>query len=202
MTAPKSGERSAATVEEHAVPPVGVDTGVFLAQNEGQMVKTVEQVTGEDGSPVTTTHTRPGTMTMYKPTKAGYVPKTVSRSALGLLTRQGWREVCPDCKSKHLDKQGQVSTDPNLCSARDPVAVRVCPVCQKRIYDNVRFSEDVDDDGDVNVIREEAYEDSSGATRTKALLDAHLWQRHERQAAMMGVPPLPVAMRDTVGKAV
>lgn len=188
--------RTAAAVEEHDIAPVGVDTDVLLAENEKQMVKTVERTTGEDGTPVTTTHTRPGTKIMYKPFAGGYMPKTVSRSSLGLLIRQGWKEFCPDCKGEHLDKQGQASTDPNLCSARDPVAVRVCPVCDKRIYDNVRFSEEAGDAGDdVNVIREAAYENSTGASRTKISLDRHLWERHERQAQMMNVP-LPAGWRE------
>jgi uncharacterized Zn finger protein (UPF0148 family) len=192
-----------AAVEISDVAPIEPNAEVFLAAHEGRVDRRVDQETGEDGAAVTTTHTRPGTTVMYKPTEAhGYVPRTVSVSALRLLIRQGWQERCPECKQQHIDKQGQVSTDPNLCAARDPVAVRICPVCQKRIYDNVRFSEQAEaEDSDPNVIREETYENTTGESRTKASLDLHLWLRHARQAQMMGVPPLPAALRDMVEEA-
>ena len=193
---------TAAKVEIHDTEPVGRSPAVLIAEEEGRLVKTVEEAEGGDEGGVTITHTRPGTTTMYKPTKGGFEPRLVSSSALRLLLNQGWKEVCPDCKGHHLDKQGQHSTDPNLCSGKDPVAVRECPVCQKRIYDNVGFMETTGYEGeeDPNVIREEAYSQSTGATRTKASLDLHLWQKHPRQAQMMGVPPLPEAMSDMVEK--
>ncbi len=166
---------------------------------EQQTVRTVEEAEGEDGSPVTTTHTRPGTKVMYKPTEhQGYVPRTVSGSAVRMLLKQGWFEFCPDCNGEHLNKDGVASTDPNLCKARDPVAVRICPVCQKRIYDNMRFGEEAEEDGDVNVIKDDPYEKSTGESRTKASLNVHLWVRHARQAQMMNLEPLPVALRDMV----
>ena len=201
MTERERGSGSAASVEIHEVEAVGASVRsneVLLAEEEGRVAKTVEQ--GGDG--VATTHTRPGTTVMYKPVKNGYEPRPVSVSALRLLLKQGWKEQCPLCNSAHIDKNGQHSTDPNLCKAKDPVAVREGPVCQKRIYDNVGFTENADQEGeeDVNVIREEAYDQSTGASRTKASLDLHLWQKHPRQAQMMGVPPLPKAMSDMVEK--
>jgi hypothetical protein len=192
--------RTAAAVEIHEVEPVGAparSNAVLLAEEEGRMVKSVDE---DGGDGVVTTHTRPGTTTMYKPSKDGYQPRTVSVSALRLLLIQGWKERCPDCNSEHIGPDGQHSTDPNLCAARDPIAVRVCPVCTKRLYDNIGFTEDTDAEGeaDPNVIREEAYSESTPETRTKASLDLHLWQKHPRQAQMMGVPPLPAAMSDMV----
>ena len=144
----RDGTPASVTVQE--VPPVRRrhrSSEVIVA--EQQTVSPFDKVTGEDGSPVTTTHTRPGTKVMYKPTeKHGYVPKTVAGSAIEMLLGQGWFEFCPDCNGEHLDKDGQHSTDPNLCSARDPVAVRICPVCERRLYDNVRFGEEAEDTGD------------------------------------------------------
>ena len=194
----RQGTQAAVEVED--LPRVGAQTEVFLAEHEGRMNRTVDRDAPDiDGSPITTTHDRPGTMIMYKPTeKQGYVPRTVSVSALRLLIRQGWRETCPECNTQHINKKGEVSTDPNLCSAREPVAVRVCPVCQKRIYDNVRFGAAAEADGDLNVVQDESYQQSTGATRTKASLDLHLWTRHPREAQMMGVPPLPAALRDMI----
>ena len=113
--------------------PVAMSEEVLIAQHEGRRVKTEETTKGEDGE-VMTTHTRPGTVVMYKPTEShGYTPRTVSVSAIRLLLRQGWREICPDCNQRHINNNGVESTDPNLCKARDPVAVRVCRVCTKRI---------------------------------------------------------------------
>ena len=176
---------------------------VFLAQNSGRMVRTVDQAEGEDGSPVTTTHTRPGTLTMYKPTEGqGYVPRTVSASAIVLLLNEGWSEHCPECGNDHIGKDGKPSTDPNLCSAREPVALRICPVCQKRIYDNVRFTEQAQAvDDDPNVIKDEAYAASSPEERTSVLLNLHLWVCHARQAQMMNVPALPPALQEMVAEA-
>ncbi len=195
-------EATAATVEIHENEKIGRSPAVLIAEEEGRLVKTVEESAGTDEATVKITHTRSGTTTMYKPTKGGYEPRLVSSSALRLLLNQGWKEMCPDCNGHHLDKQGQHSTDPNLCSGKDPVAVRECPVCQKRIYDNVGFMETTDYAGeeDPNIIREEAYNQSTGATRTKASLDLHLWQKHPRQAQMMAVPPLPEAMSDMMEK--
>ena len=200
MTQREQGRGPDASVEIHDVEPVGASvrsSEVLLAEEEGRVTKT----TGEEAG-VKTTHTRPGTTTMYKPINNGFEPRTVSVSALRLLIRQGWKEQCPLCNSAHINRSGQHSTDPNLCTARDPVAVRECPACGKRIYDNVGFTENTDQKGevDVNVIREEAYDQSTGASRTKASLDLHLWQKHPRQAQMMGVPPLPKAMSDMVEK--
>jgi hypothetical protein len=192
-----------AAVDVVDVAPVGRSAEVFAAENERKMEETVEQAQGEDGSPVVTTHNRAGTLVMYKPTESqGYVPRTVSVSAIRLLIRQGWHETCPECHKKHINTDGQESTDPNLCSVRDPVAVRVCPVCPKRIYDNVGFSEQADSEDDPNVIQDDAYDTSTPASRTLASLNLHLWVRHTRQAQMMNVPPLPAAMREMVEEAV
>ena len=198
----KVREPASVTVQE--VEQVSGDqTAVFEAKHSGGLVRTVERAESEDGSPVTTTHTRPGTLTMYKPTeRQGYTPRTVSASAIRILLDEGWAEHCPDCGKDHIGKDGKASTDPNLCSARPPVAVRVCPVCQKRIYDNVRFAEQPEGvEGDPNVIKDEAYTASTPEQRTKVLLNLHLWVRHARQAQMMNVPALPSALQDMVAEA-
>ena len=195
--------RTPATVAVQDVERVSDEqTAVFQAKHSGGLVKTVDQAEGEDGAAITTTHTRPGTLTMYKPTeRQGYSPRTVSASAIKILLSEGWSERCPECGKDHLGKDGKPSTDPNLCSARPPVAVRVCPVCQKRIYDNVRFTEQVEDaESDPNVIKDDAYAASSPEERTKVLLNLHLWVRHARQAQMMNVPALPTALQDMVAE--
>lgn len=185
-----------ATVDVVDNVPVGVSDEVLIAEHEGRKTQTKETAKGEDGE-VMTIHTRPGTVVLYKPTEThGYTPRTVSVSAIRLLLRQGWKEVCPDCNQRHVDKKGLESTDPNLCKARDPVAVRVCRVCTKRIYDNRRFTFDGKMGGDdENVIEDEAYDASTPEDRTKASLDLHYWTWHPREAQMMKVPPLPAALQ-------
>lgn len=197
----KPTELQAASVDTVENTPVGDDPTVFIAEHEGKRETITETAAGEDGTPVTTTHNRSGRMVMYKPFSGGYAPRTVSTSALTQLIRQGWKQFCPDCESPHLDKNGQHSKDPNLCKARPPVAVRVCPVCQHRIYDNTTVDEAAASaDDDPNVIQEAAYTTSDGASRTKDALDVHMWRWHPRQAHEQGVPSLPSALKDMVGE--
>ncbi len=194
-----------AAVDIQEVPPVTrTSDDVLLAKHEGARVESVDQdAEPVDGSPITTTHTRPGTHTMYKPgpRMTGYSPRTVSSSAIGQLLRQGWQEVCGDCRKPHLDKAGEHSKDPNLCEAKEPVKVRVCPLCSHRIYDNLRFDAPVivDEDGenDPNVITDDGYEASTPESRTKDALDLHLWVDHARQAHEMKVPRPPEAVLPT-----
>ena len=133
---------------------------------------------------------------MYKPTESqGYVVRRVSASAIGILLKQGWSEYCPDCNAEHLDRDGKPTTDPNACKARPPVAVRVCPVCRKRIYDNQGIPQQADEDDDPNVIPDDGVL-STPETRTRILLDLHLWSKHPRQAQMLGRPALPTALKE------
>lgn len=193
--------RQGASVEEHDLAPVGrVDSEeIFAARNEGLMVTSRDQRDSE-GGPVVTEHTRPGTIVMYKPTAKGYSPRTVSVSAIRQLLRQGWSEYCPDCGGEHLNRDGKVSTDPNLCNARDAVAVRECPECGKRIYDNQTPPAKPRADGyvDPNVIQDEEYFSTTPEQRTRASLDIHMWVRHPRAAQMRGLAPLPTAFADLV----
>lgn len=188
---------TAASVDIQEVPPVR-SPEVLIAQYEGQSVTTVERTKDEDGNPVVTEHTRPGTLIMYKPTERhGYVPRTVSASAIKMLLRQGWYEFCPDCRQKHVDKNGQESTDPNLCTAREPVKVRICRVCRKRIYDNVRFNEPVEGElEDENIIQDALYDQTTAEQRTAVLLNLHYWMRHPNEAMMMSIPPLPQPLKE------
>ena len=179
--------------------PVHSDA-VLIAQNEGRTVRSVDRSQDEDGNPVITTHTRPGTIIMYKPSeKHGYSPRSVSASAIGLLLRQGWKEVCPDCNARHIDKDGVESTSPNLCAAREPVKVGICRVCGVRRYDNQGFLEAENLDlSDPNLIDDELYTKTTPEQRVIASLNLHYWLKHPRQAQMMDLPPLPEAMRELV----
>lgn len=172
----------------------------FIARNSGRVDETNDTITTNDGTG-TATHTRPGTVVMYKPTeRSGYIPRTVSTSAMAMLLKQGWSEFCPDCEQDHLDRNGNVTTDPNACSAREPVAVRICPVDGKRIYDTMSLNAAMVDDyeDDPNVIHDDPYAASTPAQRTKMKLDLHLWVRHPEWAQANGVPPLPSAFKELV----
>ena len=187
-----------AAVEEHAVPPIR-SPEVFIADQQGRIEKTVEQAKDEDVNPVITTHTRPGTLIMYKPLEyGGYEPRTVSATSIGLLLRQGWAENCPDCGKKHTDKRGLESSDPNLCSAHPPVAVILCPVCRLRIYDNMRVAEVPESEDDPNVLVTNDLQQTTPEQRLIAARNLHLWMHHPRTAQEMNIPPLPAALRDMV----
>ena len=186
-----------AAVAEHGARTAAV----FIAEQQDRVETTVEQAKGDDGSPVTTTHIRPGTYIMYKPLPYGrYEPRTVSVSAIGMLLRDGWSENCPDCGKKHIDKDGVESPDPNLCTAHPPVAVIICPVCRLRIYDNVHFDEGLDGEADENVINPDDLKDRTPEQRLIAARNLHLWMHHPRVAQERNIPPLPTALRDMVGE--
>jgi hypothetical protein len=173
---------------------------LFMAQNTEKMERTVEDIyraTGEaaqadaGGSVV---HSRPSRVTMWKPTPQGYFPRTVSSSAstINMLLKEGWHAQCPDCGGQH---GGGV----NDCPRRAPVLFRPCPVCGKRIFDNLaNLFQAADEDDDPNAIHDEQYSTTTPASRTKIQLDTHLWTRHPRQAQMLNVDPLPVALREMV----
>ncbi len=170
----------------------------FLSRNQGK-VTTRTPFHNMDGE-AEIDHTRPGVVLMWKPGADGrYVPRNVSETSKGLNLDNGWLIACPDCGTNHEASPLPVS-DPNACPARPPVAVRLCPVCSKRIPDNMGFAMKgiEDDEVDPNVIRDESYENSTPESRTRVQLNVHLWTRHPRQAQMMNIDPLPVAYREMV----
>lgn len=189
-----------AKVEVAEVPAVGRSAEVFMAENAGKIAKTVEETEDTDGNPVKTTHTRPGTIFMYKPLpRGGYEPRLVSVSSIGLLLKEGWAENCPDCGRKHTDKQGNESADPNLCTAHPPVAVILCPVCRVRIYDNMPFeAAGAEADEDENVIAPDDLIESTPEQRLVAARNLHMWVHHPRSAQERNVPLPPDAVRDTL----
>src|SRR5688500_18088713 len=86
------------------------------------------------------------TVTMYKPTPQGWMPRRVTSGSIPMNLANGYKIRCPQCNGHH-------GADPNECTGRDPIAVRICPVCAKRIYDN-RVTAKVDlAEGDPNVIQ-------------------------------------------------
>lgn len=172
----------------------------FAAQHASTMMQDTTTVTSENVTGQAT-HTRPGTVVMYKPSqRAGWVARTVSSSAIPTLLYEGWREYCPECNDHHVDRNGNITTDPNACKGREAVSVRVCPVCRKRVYDNMNVTRAMleTEDDDPNVIADDSYGSSDAATRTKQKMDLHLWVRHPEWAQANGVPPLPTAFREMV----
>jgi len=174
----------------------------FIARNAGTQASDQMEYASE-GVVGSVAHNRPGTVVLYKPSRnAGFQARTVSASAVPLLFSQGWSDTCPDCNGHHVDRRGNPTTDPNACKARESVGVRVCPVCRKRVYDNMQITEALmAEEDDPNVIVDESYGSSDPATRTKMKMDLHLWVRHPEWAQANGVPPLPQAFREMVDTA-
>jgi hypothetical protein len=196
---------SGAKVEERPIEPVAPihaarRSEVLIAEHESRTDRTVEQNQDEDGNPVMTTHVRPGTIIMYKPLPTGgYEPRRCSVTAIAMNLRNGWGEHCPDCGKKHVDSTGQESPDPNLCSARPPVAVILCPVCRLRIYDNIPYSQSFpESEGDPNVINPDDLQENTAEQRLITARNLHLWMNHPRSAQERNIPPLPEALRDMV----
>ena len=160
----------------------------FAARNEGRRPIISSEALRDENTGLTqdgiVTHIRPNTVVMYKPTPQGFSPRTIPVTAIAQNLREGWLVACPDCKGQH-------GSDPNSCPGREPVAVRVCPVCGKRIYDNSAYQNKIGDPNDPNIIRDEAYEASTPASRTKMQLDAHIWNSHPNAARTLAIPPLP-----------
>ncbi len=128
------------------------------------------------------------TVTMYKPTPSGYMPRRVPVGSIAMNLANGYTIRCPQCNGHH-------GADPNDCTGRDPMAVRICQICGKRIYDNrVHAAVDPEID-DPNVIQDDAYSASTPAIRTKAALDWHMWNRHPQESREMGLASLPEAPR-------
>ena len=185
---------------------------MFRLRNEGRKERIVEQLDHLDESHdseggVTTWQMRPGTVTMYKPVRTrpdgtkDYQPRTVSVTAISLLLQNGWSENCPTCGGQHLDREGNPTNDPNACSAVERSAVRVCPVCGHRIYDNLGTgAADFTGEDDPNVIAADTVA-STPAERTLMSLHLHMWHWHKNEAMMRGIPPLPTAIRDALADA-
>ena len=173
----------------------------FLVRHQNQVQHTEEPITPGDTAVErgTVDHKRPGVVTMWKPRLDShnrlqwYEQRQVSATSIGMLITQGWLAACPDCGGQH-------DNEPNSCPNRLPVKYRVCPVCGDKIYDNIadlRYEAE-DEAGDPNAITSDPLENSTPETRTEFLLHVHLWNRHQRQAQMLGIPQLPEAMRDMI----
>ena len=174
-------------------PSVISDDMEFAAVHKDEPIQRFVAPIGDENDGLTeggsVTHERPGTVTMYKPSSNGYTPRAVPAGSIGVLLKTGWRAHCPHCGGDH-------GPDPNECPGKDPVAVRLCPVCGKRIYDNRVIDANTAilmaaGENDPNVIQDDAYAATTPAIRTKAALDLHIWTRHPQEAREMNLPSLP-----------
>ena len=179
-----------------AVAPPITETQAFAAEYRGKTVIETEMQSapggelignpqhGDSGFPVT--HKHAPRVVMYKPDGHGhYSPRIVDANAIPQLLENGFRPTCPECNGHH-------GANPNDCPARDPVAIRACPVCGKRVYDNMDLNPvQIEDEGDPNLIIDDSYASSTPATRTKVLLDMHIWAKHPQSARIMNLAPLP-----------
>ena len=164
---------------------------LFAAEHENKLRIDQSAIEGEGGVATedgVVTHKRPDTVVMYKPDGRGhFTPRMVPVTAIQQNLLSGFKSICPECNSHH-------GADPNDCEGRDPTAVRICPVCGKRIYDNLVYQRDIEvekDDDDPNVIHDDSYAASTPASRTKAQLNRHIWIRHPITAEIMNLDPIP-----------
>lgn len=132
-------------------------------------------------------HTTMPKVTMWKPNPPfGWTPREVPVANIGMLLDNGWAPRCPDCGT------ADCTSDPNSCSGRSPLAYRECPVCNKKVFDNVAFESDLnadDEEPDPNKIADDAYITATPASRTKARLDRHMLGFHPEEAAARGLIP-------------
>ena len=174
-----------------SVRAVTSEEAFIAAQLERPRVEDKTPVVGENegvSSGGVVTHIRPGIVRMYKPTPQGtYDPRFVTVSMIQANLREGWKIACPDCGSS--DCAGG-----NTCTGRPPLAVRICPVCGKRILDNYRFTSQTVAD-EPGLIRDANYDASTPESRTKAQLDRHLWLKHPTEAQSMGIGSMPAEIK-------
>lgn len=176
------------------------DEEEFLATNTGETITSGSTRGLSEDDPTlggSWEHTRPGVVLMWKMGGDGhYTPRTVSETSKEFNLRNGWKAKCPDCGTNHESSQLPVS-DPNSCPKRTPLALRLCPVCGKRILDNmVSQTQDLEEMIDTSpdsahIIRDDLMENTTPESRTLLSLQIHMWQRHERQAQMRNLPPIP-----------
>lgn len=164
----------------------------FVARHEGRVEQDNEnmaEVSTEMVHGGVVSHKRPGRVTMYKPTPNGWQPRhNIPVTSISVNLLNGWRVQCPDCGKPERDGDAPCMGG-NECAGREPLAARQCPVCGRKVFDNLKIEASLDQD-DPNIIHDTAYENSSPASRTKTLLDTHLWNRHPAEARSLGVPPL------------
>lgn len=184
-----------ARVRSHRKPPAGAVITTdqeFAAVHANSRVRSTTPVEGEKAGLTeagVVTHTRPDTVTMYKPTPQGkkiiYTARQVPVTSIQVNLLNGWRAHCPHCGGDH-------GAELNACPALEPVKYRICPICGKEVGDtrvSTGYVESEEDDNP-NVIRDDAYASTTPEMRTKAALDLHIWRRHEQEAREMGLPAL------------
>lgn len=166
---------------------------VFLNQDIGNLIEDFD--VNLDSDQATGTHTRPGMVQMWKPSGDGrtYTPRMVPEGNRAINLKNGWLPWCPDCRTNH-EASPYPAKDANSCPAREMIAVRVCPVCSKRISDNMAWVEKATSNEDAPdaafILRDDSLT-STPESRTRMQLNIHLWTFHATQARLMGIPPIP-----------
>lgn len=195
-----------------AAPPPISPQQQFIAQMGNLRTATKEdiyQVAGSDedrarrqtGDVGIIEHTTDAMVTMWKPLNNGfgdYLPRPIPVSNIKMCFDNGWQAVCPKCGT------ADCSEDPNSCAGRGLTMYRLCPECNKRVYDN-KFAQldaiaemlDADPEAeaeraeqeDLALIKDDAYLASTPESRTKARLDRHMLAYHPEEAASRGLFP-------------
>jgi hypothetical protein len=133
-------------------------------------------------------HSSAGRVVMFTKETWGWRRVVVSRNSVDELLRAGFIDRCGDCGSQKCP-----GIPGNYCPKRAPVAYRTCPIpgCNggnpKKFFDVGITAFTAPNPDDPFSIVDEAYAQSTPASRTKAQLDAHLRAYHETTAMSMGL---------------
>ena len=195
LRAKKAAERAAASAARAMT-----EEEEFLAQ-QSEPSETTENFSASDGTPpAVVTHRSPfGRVIMWKPMENGqYAPRVVSETSKMINLRNGWKIACPECHTNHEASPYPIG-DPNACPARAPIPWMACPVCGKRIFDNVLTSVTQAPVGMApdaeSFVEIEQTELTTPAERLRYGYHRHMWYAHEQQAQMRGLPQLPERMQ-------
>ena len=185
MTNQRRTGRAANTAPKAIPRAMSAEEAFLLEESPG--ISTTESLS-QDGQNATITHNRPGRVLMWKPSAGGrWSPREVSNSQRSQNLRLGWKIVCPDCGTNH-EQSPYPPSDPNSCPANEPVAVRLCPECGHRVFDN-RISAEREPSDDPNVIVDESDVATTKEGRTRIAMNWHMWAVHPQQAEMRGIRP-------------
>jgi hypothetical protein len=127
---------------------------------------------------------------MYRRGVWGWSPIVISTNSIAQLFAAGLMDRCGDCGRNTCGvlPNGQLDPDPNACPGKEPVQLRRCPVCRKRVYDvDTSQARAGELDRDPNEIADDTFGAVTPETRTRARLEEHLIYYHKTEARQFGL---------------
>lgn len=158
-----------------------------LATGRVKVESPIDEASGggmPSGSRGSVQHDTTPRITLYRPVPQGYyVPAEIPIDNVMRCRDAGYLTECPDCGTTDC------GPDPNTCTGRAPIPYRTCPVagCNegrgKKIYDDPLQGRSEDDAGEGEIV-DDAFNTTTPAQRTKALLERHILLCHPGAASM------------------